>query len=900
MKQKSLYCYCSLLLLWNLSASAQQPRLVAPIGHTSKINTVAFSPDGKKVVTGADDNTASIWDPVSGKLLAVLAGHKKEITRVSFSPNGLYILTSSNDETARLWEARTGKPLRSFETTGTDAVFSPDSKKIVTSGVLSSMLWDIETGENIFEFTGSTEPGTGFNIFSPDGKQLISLPDLNDEYTNDDNKAELFNTETGEPIQQLTGHKGVISVAAFSINGERIGTGSKDGSIIIWNGKTSKVLLRPEGHKFEITSLEFSPDGKYFLSASGDNTAKVWQTTTGKLLYTLKGHTNIVSSARFSRDGEYIVTVSGDNTARVWSATTGKLLVILRGHTRGVNTVDFSPVDHTVVTGSSDFTAKLWNIKTGKLISEMSGKNIESTMALFLPSDSMIFSATYPPEIWNRYRGKIQLKLRGFAKPNVNYITCSDDGKYLLTTTRISGSEDLEWDVEKAKLVRSAFDTAAIIWDAVTGKLLHCLKGHEESVKTAAFSHDGKKIVTGSWDNTAIIWDAATGKLLHQLKGHTQLVRSVSFSANDSLVATASWDKSVRIWDAATGKEQSVLRVWYDYAGGLNSASFSPDGRKVVTAAYGNEYAGHIWNIQDSTIVTDLLSDEGSVPLEEASSCSAVYSPDGKWILTNSPLSIWNAETGKQVSTNGYHKIRFASFSNDSKKVLSVSPDNTIQVWDMYGTDPETKPKITLSGHTGYIHSAFFSHNCKEIISTSEDGTLRLWDVKSGKLISIFFGIGKDDQFTLTGEGFYQTSPSAAKFLHYVNQDLKIINFDQLDVRYNRPDRVLEAIGNTDTALIKSYRKAWEKRIKKLGIDTTAFRDGYSVPDCDFVNRDAIDYEQKTGTLRLHIKGVDSTYQLDRFNVWVNESPLYGQRGIRIRKKNTNTLDTTITIQLSQ
>jgi hypothetical protein len=119
-------------------------------------------------------------------------------------------------------------------------------------------------------------------------------------------------------------------------------------------------------------------------------------------------------------------------------------------------------------------------------------------------------------------------------------------------------------------------------------------------------------------------------------------------------------------------------------------------------------------------------------------------------------------------------------------------------------------------------------------------------------------------------------------------------------VKYNRPDKVLEAIGNTDTTLIKSYRKAWEKRIKKLGIDTTSFRDGYSVPEADFTNRDAIEYEQKTGTLKLLIRGNDITYKLDRFNVWINETPIFGQRGINIRKRNKNDFDTTITIKLSQ
>jgi hypothetical protein len=198
------------------------------------------------------------------------------------------------------------------------------------------------------------------------------------------------------------------------------------------------------------------------------------------------------------------------------------------------------------------------------------------------------------------------------------------------------------------------------------------------------------------------------------------------------------------------------------------------------------------------------------------------------------------------------------------------------------------------------VNSAFFSFDGKKIITSSSDNSFKLWNSFTGKLLYTIFPIDSTDYFIQTPSGYYKCTKNAAKLLHYVSKDLKVITFEQLDVKYNRPDKVLEAIGNTDTALIKSYRKAWEKRIKKLGIDITAFRDGYSVPEADFVNRESIEYEQKKELLSLHIYGNDSTFKLDRFNVWINEVPVYGQRGISIRKRNKNGFDTTITIKLSQ
>ncbi len=106
-------------------------------------------------------------------------------------------------------------------------------------------------------------------------------------------------------------------------------------------------------------------------------------------------------------------------------------------------------------------------------------------------------------------------------------------------------------------------------------------------------------------------------------------------------------------------------------------------------------------------------------------------------------------------------------------------------------------------------------------------------------------------------------------------------------------------MGSTDQQLIDSYKKAYEKRIRKLNIDTSTFKSGYQIPKADFENRKAIKYEQSNATLKLHIKGLDSNHTLDRFNVWVNETPIFGLKGVSLKHKSTHFLDTIITVKLS-
>lgn len=126
-----------------------------------------------------------------------------------------------------------------------------------------------------------------------------------------------------------------------------------------------------------------------------------------------------------------------------------------------------------------------------------------------------------------------------------------------------------------------------------------------------------------------------------------------------------------------------------------------------------------------------------------------------------------------------------------------------------------------LKGHAFLINSAQFGPNGKNIVlPASSDGTAKIWNASTAKLIYTFLAVDSMDYFMQIPSGYYHCTSNAAKLLYYVTNDLKVITFDQLDVKFNRPDKVLEAIGNTDTALIESYRKAYEKRIKKLGIDS--------------------------------------------------------------------------------
>jgi WD40 repeat protein/serine/threonine protein kinase len=610
--------------------------------------------------------------------------------------------------------------------------------------------------------------------FSPDGRFALS--------GSFDNTLRLWDIETGKCLRTIEGHTDFIPCVSFSSDGRYALSGSSDKTLRLWDIDTGKNLRTFKGCTSSVNSVSFSQDGRFALSGSYNGTLRLWQVATGECLRTFKGHKGLVTSASFSPDGRCALSGGGDETLRLWDIDTGKCLRTFKGCTSSVNSVNFSPDGRFALSGSGDWDRKdnllrLWNIETGECLRTFKGHTDRVNSVSFSPDGRFALSGSRDKtlRLWNIETGGCLRTFEGHTS-SVNSTSFSPDERFALSggylrlwevamhyshtaqfifcrgasaQQRLTDQERFFAEIEKAQQAISEGN-----YHTAVPRLRRA-----RSLPGYAYSEEAVQLWQQLYTQQPRSALAAGLLVQYSFEGHKNGVNSVSFSPDGRFALSGGSDETPRLWDIETG---GCLRTFEGHTDRVNSVSFSPDGFFALSGGGSilqRDNTLRLWDVKTGECLCTFNGHTDRVN-------SVSFSPDGRFALSggsDKTLRLWDIETGQCVRTFEGHinSVNSVSFSPDGRFPLSGSSDKTLRLWDI-----ETGACLrTLSGHFNSVNSVSFSPDGYFALSGSMDYTLRLWNIETGGCLCTFKHTDRVNSVSFSPDGLFALSGGSDKTL---------------------------------------------------------------------------------------------------------------------------------------
>jgi Tol biopolymer transport system component len=265
-------------MFWDV---ASRRELLTINGHTDEVDSLSWSPDGKRLATESFDGAGKVWDVMGGRAMRAGRGSPDLVIqgrRVCWSPDGARLATVSENGVAKVWDARDGRPLLNLKghRSAVSAIsWSPDSQRLATASADgNAILWDVARERVLVTLQGHTS-AISIVTWSPDGRRLASSSaGYGAIGQSRAGEVKIWDTDVGRELLTLRGYTGKVHSVSWSPDGKRLATASDDGTVKIWDASCGRELLRYTGMA---TSVSWSPDGKRLASGSKDGTVRVWE-----------------------------------------------------------------------------------------------------------------------------------------------------------------------------------------------------------------------------------------------------------------------------------------------------------------------------------------------------------------------------------------------------------------------------------------------------------------------------------------------------------------------------------------------------------------------------------------------------------------------------------------------
>lgn len=674
--------------------------------------------------------------------------------------------------------------------------------------------------------------------------------------------------------------------------------------------ETGEIVARlpPKGPFNELlNAVSFSPDERYVLGCT-NNGSKIWDVNTLTLVSELKD----AISGTFLTEGQMLVTGGNDGKLKVRRINDGLPIREFEGHSGSLEVIKVTPDGKFLVTGGSDGIVAMWDVQQLKLKwkSERGPRKIRSLE--ISPDGTTIVSGGYDGFLYihESGTGRLQkiLDARLSSRDAVSSMVFNPDGKELFVGTgrgQIEIWETAGWkehhplarrartnclvgvDAEGRRLAMMGSDGSTQVWDLDTMSVILSTPGNMPGYPLAVLRKDGKVLVASSTWETVEVWDVEQKKSIKKLPINRGFCNSFALDPQGRYLAystTRSLGKSrngvVMLLDLEKGEPIKTFFERPEHFGSyltgeaINNLVFSPDGSMLAASTallMNNQLNNHsqdgtglirVFDVGTGKIVREWL--EGFFP------SGLAFSPDGSQLMAR-------MENGITLPTG--HIL-----SPDVDKFIEKKEFRVVRVWDLSsGKDlGQGSPEKYESGIASFLSPNLpYSRSSPDLtlrgwkVGESIDGGVGIWDLRTHELLATLVGMGSE-WVVFTPDGYFDASKNGREAVAMVKDGIPF-GIDQLALVKNRPDIILERLKSPYRELIQHFHHRYLKRLTTARLSETSLDGDWRVPKVVLLGQEMV-----KSTLRLTFSATDRDRELKRYNVYVDDVPLFGASGKNI------------------
>lgn len=770
--------------------------------------------------------------------------------------------------------------------------------------------------------------------YHPSGKQIATC--------SEDNTIKIWDVALKQEFRTLLGHTSEVSQVQYSKDGKYLISKERMGNVIFWDA-TSGARLRTYKGEAMASPFSLSADGKNILLKGGnDDSLNLMEISTGK----------VISSAKFNgsdwfrllANGKQYVSQEGGDLAffEFGKEEPVKTMAAVKGKISSSN-IEYCATNDMVAAFNFKEVV-LFDLKAGKSTVAIPFSMADGFAGMFFSNDGkklVIGTHQCKLKVFDTQTGKELLAINDFQMPKPGQLTfnnClgfttgafSPDGKNFAVNSQLM----------EMKNGQSKNKIAALIYDANSGKRVSTLEGNIKMIRTLSLVNSGKYMCTdvlGASNSGLRFWNLKDGSIIKYIPGYyasfsetnekaaiwypdticvfstntfeilrkikAPMIQKCKMSTDGKYLVSLTTNTLtyvtdfLRVYDVAAGKEVAKYEVKHHSF--VATMLISPD-NKYIIGADGHKLETRELMTGKVLPNTNTNDDYFSKLLCFVPGTTKILTTDAKYESENYTVMLMDYLTGvveERINAGMKNFISSATFSPDGKTVAIGSGTGFGDEYKIVLMDWATKKtNCSLLGHHYDVNHIVWNAEGTMLYSASDDGTAKAWDIASCSEKGTFICMNGPEEYIIhSPEYYYKCSKGNYDGICFRYKS-KLYRFDQFDIILNRPDIVMDKLGSPKL-LVGMYKQAWKKRVKRLGFTEEMLSGTLSLPSAEVEGKESI--AQAGGKISFKLKASDESSNINRVNVFVNNVPLYGVRGMDVSKDKIKALTKDISIDLS-